>query len=135
MAGFNYPMPDRTSISVCWRHEYEYRTKADWSWVKLNVKWPDLSKHPVLNMTKEEIDARGASRPAGVTEYPRAGDIALAISSLPEDMLRSHANAVITERGLTPRDLLYILAGYELAKPRVHHAVVSEQIETSEAVG
>lgn len=68
-------------------------------------------------------------------ELPRSDDIGWVVSTLPADMVRSHAEAVITERGLTPRDLLYVLAAWELAKPRVHHAVVSEEIDTTEAVG
>jgi hypothetical protein len=66
---------------------------------------------------------------------PATDNVALVVASAPADLIRSHAEAIALEKGLTALDLLYICSAYELGKPRVHVATVSEEIETTEAVG
>lgn len=66
---------------------------------------------------------------------PTTDSVALVIASAPADLIRSHAEAISLEKGLTALDVVYLCSAYELAKPRVHTTMVSEGIKTSEAVG
>ena len=64
--------------------------------------------------------------------YPPPSAVSDVARDYPHDMVHSCANAAIIERGLTQRDLMWILASFELQKPRVHSVTISDGVQTSE---
>ena len=53
----------------------------------------------------------------------------------PADMVHHSCEAVIKEKNLSPTDLMWLLASYELQKPRVISRTITDTINTRDSVG
>lgn len=55
------------------------------------------------------------------------------LASVPSEMIHHCANAIVHDKSLTESDLVWILASYELSKPRIHQVVMSDGVNTTES--
>lgn len=70
-----------------------------------------------------------------MTSLPTPDTVRIVLALAPRDAVLSWAWQAINDRGLSAEDAAYICAAYELSKPRIVTATMTEAIKTTEAVG
>lgn len=69
------------------------------------------------------------------TEFPEDWRVRVLMRSRPVQMVHDLAAQVLGEHRMDADDLAWILASYELRKPRVIERTVSEAVQTKESFG
>jgi hypothetical protein len=68
-----------------------------------------------------------------MAELPTELEVFRALQGYPRDMIMAGAAQALTK--LTAQEALYLLAGFELARPRVYRRTVTENVATGDSVG
>lgn len=61
--------------------------------------------------------------------------IKLAMLQYPADMIHHSCEAVMKEKGLTKMDMIWLLASYELQKPRIIQRTITDSVKLGDSIG